>query len=102
MNVITFDTPEQQAKGLQYLPEIPANVLYVFPLVDPGTYFHSWNVAEPFDIAFLAEDFTVLSIGQITPPKDGMTAPPATAMVVEAKAGVLRAAEFELGQITRF
>jgi len=102
VNVVTFDTPEQQAQGLQHLPEIPAGVLYVFPLVDPGTYFHSCNVPEPFDIAFLSEDFTVLAIGQITPPQDGMTAPPATAMVVEAKAGVLQAAGFELGHIARF
>ncbi len=102
MNIVTFDTPEQQVQGLQHLTEIPAGVLYVFPLVEPGTYFHSWNVPEPFDIAFLAEDFTVLAIGQITPPQEGMTAPAGTAMVVEAKAGGLRAAEFELGRIARF
>lgn len=102
MNVVTFDTPEQQAKGLQYLPEIPAGVLFVFPLVEPGTYFHSWNVPEPFDIAFLAEDFMVLAIDRITPPQDGMTAPAGTAMVVEAKAGMLRTVGFELGHTARF
>ncbi len=102
MNLTIFDTPQEQAKGLQYLPEIPAGILYVFPLVTSGTYFHSRNVAEPFDIAFLAEDFTVLAIAQITPPQDGMTAPPATAMVVEAKAGMLRASGFAPGRIVKF
>ncbi len=102
MKLVIFDTHEEQAKGLQYLPEIPADVLYIFPFVAPGIYFHSRHVAEPFDIAFLGEDFTALKIAQITPPREGVVAPAGTAMVVEAKAGMLWTYGVVPGRIVKF
>lgn len=102
MKVIIFDTHELQAQGLQHMAVIPAGTLYIFPFVAPGTYFHSNNVAEDFDIAFLDEGFTVLTMHQITPPKGGITAPAGTAMVVEAKASTLQAAGFVPGAVARF
>ena len=102
MNVIIFDTHQLQAQGLQHLSVIPMGTLYIFPLVAPGTYFHSNNVAEDFDIAFIAEDFTVLTVNRITPPKGGITAPAGTAMAVEAKAATLKAVGFAPGAVARF
>ncbi len=102
MKLVIFDTHEEQAKGLQDLPEIPADVLYVFPFVVPGTYFHSRHVAEPFDIAFLGEDFKTLQIAQITPPEEGVVAPAATAMAIESKAGMLWTYGFAPGRTVKF
>ncbi len=100
--IVIFDTPALQARGLQHMPSIPADVLYVFPLVAPGLSFHSRNVPEPFDIAFLAEDFTVLDIALVVPPRGGATAPKRSAMAVEARAGTLRKAGFVVGRKASF
>lgn len=102
MNIIIFDTPALQARGLQHMNPIPADVLYVFPLVESGVSFHSRNVHEQFDIAFLDKDFKVLKIFLVTPPIGGAVAPAGTAMAVESKAGTLKKAGFEVGQMARF
>ena len=102
MELVVFDTPAQQANGLQHLLEIPADTLYVFPLIQPGSYFHSRNVPEPFDIAFLAEDLTVLEIWTVTPPREGVDVPQDAVTVVEAKAGTLEKAGFEAGKKAQF
>lgn len=89
MNVRVLETSEEQEEGLQHLKSIPQDILYVFPVVPEGTVFHSMNVPEPFDIAFLTEDYFVLTLARMVPEKDRIKAPKASAMAVEAKAGSL-------------
>ena len=89
MNVRVLETPEDQEEGLQHLDRIPSDTLYVFPVVPEGTVFHSMNVPEPFDIAFLREDYFVLTLARMIPESDRIKAPKASAMAVEAKAGNL-------------
>ena len=74
-------------QGLQHLPWIPDQTVYLFPNTYEGSIFHSQNVAEPFDIAFIAEDGTVLDVVQMVPPKALARAPEGSVMAVETKAG---------------
>jgi uncharacterized membrane protein (UPF0127 family) len=89
VNVRVLETVEDQEEGLQHLNLIPSDTLYVFPVVPEGTEFHSMNVPEPFDIAFLTEDYFVLTLARMVPHKDRIKAPKASSMAVEAKAGNL-------------
>lgn len=89
MNVHVFASEDEQAEGLQHLKRIPSDTLYVFPVVPAGSEFHSRNVPEPFDIAFLAEDYFVLTLARMVPEKDRIKAPNGSAMAVEARAGNL-------------
>lgn len=89
MNVKVFETVDEQAAGLQYLDSIDPDTLYIFPAIQEDVEFHSMNVPEPFDIAFLTEDYFVLSLARMAPPHDRVQAPKYTAMALEAKAGRL-------------
>jgi uncharacterized membrane protein (UPF0127 family) len=89
MRIVIFDTPEGKAQGLQHLTAIEPGILFLFTGIPPGTGFHSRNVPEPFDIAFIAEDRTILALKRMYPPHDLAEAPPGCAMAVEAKAGWL-------------
>jgi len=89
MKVILFETPEDQAAGLQYVDPIDPDTLYVFPNVPEGVEFHSRNVAEPFDIAFLTIDYRVLASFLMKPPTALVKALPRSAMAFEARAGNL-------------
>lgn len=89
MTVVVLDTHELQAQGLQHQKAIDDNTLFVFPFVRPGDSFHSRNVPEPFDLAFLSRDFKVLGQRTLHPTLETMTAPPGSFMAVESKAGRL-------------
>ncbi len=89
MNVRVFETSEDQEEGLQHLKSIPPETLYIFPVVPEGSEFHSRNVPEPFDIAFLSEGYRVLTLARMVPEKDRIVAPKGSAMAVEARAGNL-------------
>lgn len=89
MKVLVFETLNEQAKGLQYLDSIDPDTIYVFPAVSEGVEFHSMNVPEPFDIAFLNDDYFVLMLVRMTPTRDRIKAPAGSSMAVEAKAGRL-------------
>lgn len=102
MDVLIMDTWAKQAEGLQHLRYIPRDTLYVFPLVEPGTYFHSQNVPESFDIAFLDARFVVLEVRRVIPPRGGAWAPAGTTLAVESKAGFLEHAGFVPGNVARF
>lgn len=99
MNIHVFETADEQAKGLQYLSEIDPNMLYVFPSVSEDVEFHSQNVPEPFDIAFLADNYFVLSLVRMNPTFDKVKAPAKSAMAVEAKAGNLARWGFYPGNV---
>lgn len=89
MDVRVFETVDEQAEGLQHLDSIDPNTLYVFPAVSEGVEFHSMNVPEPFDIAFLTDDYFVLALVRMIPEGDRIRSPRGTGMAVEAKAGRL-------------
>lgn len=99
MEVRVFDTLEEQAKGLQHLDRIDPDTLYFFPSVPPDVEFHSRNVPEPFDIAFLTDRYFVLSLVRMVPPGDRILAPAGCSMAVEARAGNLTRWGFSPGRI---
>jgi uncharacterized membrane protein (UPF0127 family) len=90
VRIVVFDTMEEASVGLQFRASIDPGVLFAFPEVWPGTRFHSLNVPEPFDLAFVATDGTVLGLATLTPPTEIAEAPAGTARAYEAKAGWLR------------
>lgn len=87
MKLHIFETEEAQAEGLQFLPRADPDTLYVFPEVDAGSVFHSKNVSEPFEIAFLSLDYLTLSVTLMAPPHATVQAPKRTAMAFEAVPG---------------
>jgi uncharacterized membrane protein (UPF0127 family) len=89
MNVKVLLTPEEKALGLQGLPRIPDDTIYVFVGPPVGGYFHSRNVPEPFDLAFLSSDRRVICRGFLTPPNDTAAVPVGAAYAIETKFGVL-------------
>ena len=97
MRFVIFDTPEEQAMGLQYRQYIEPGTLFIFPGTHPGSLFHSRNVREDFDLAFVGEDFTILSKATIHPEKGVLTAPEGTVMALESKAGEMSRWGFETG-----
>lgn len=99
MNILVFGTPDEQAKGLQHLDRIDPDMLYVFPSAPEGIEFHSMNVPEPFDIAFLNDDYLVLALVRMVPTADRIKAPAGSTMAVEGKAGSLAPWGFFPGNI---
>lgn len=102
MKVLIFGTLEAQAKGLQYRPSIEDDILFVFPYIEGGRVFHSRNVAEPFDLAFLSKQMRVIRAVTITPPYETDMAPEGTFMAIEAKAGNLEKWGFLRGEPVAF
>lgn len=73
--------------GLQHRPYIEDDFLFAFPGVEEGDWFHSRNVAEPFDIAFADRRGVILDVWRVIPPKGLVECPPGTAIAYESKAG---------------
>jgi uncharacterized membrane protein (UPF0127 family) len=90
IRVVLLKRRKEKERGLIGMSPIPDDTYFVFQDVRPGTYFHSRGVLEPFDIAFLDRMGRPILITQIVPPDGLIAAPPGTATVVEAKAGLLR------------
>lgn len=80
-------TPAEKMQGLQHLPFVPDQTIYVFPEVYEGDQFHSRNVAEPFDIAFIDPADRVIELRRMYPPDDLVTAPEGSVKAIETKAG---------------
>lgn len=97
MRFIIFDSPDEQATGLQYRQYIEAGTLFIFPGIAPGALFHSRNVREDFDLAFVGEDMTILAKATIHPEKGTLSAPEGTVMALESKAGEMSRWGFEIG-----
>jgi uncharacterized membrane protein (UPF0127 family) len=87
MNVVLFETAAEQAEGLQHRPFIEPDTLFVFPFIKPGTVFHSRNVREPFDLAFLSYGNVVLEKRTIQPTEEVAVAPEGTWTAIESRAG---------------
>lgn len=97
MRIIVLRTLEEKKQGLQHLPWIPEQTLYVFEGVPEGIVFHSRNVPEPFDIAFLDDSFTVIGMARMQPPNDLVETPDGTAYVLEAKGGRMKTFGISVG-----
>lgn len=80
-------TPAEKMQGLQHLPWVPDQTIYVFPDVYEGDAFHSRNVAEPFDIAFIDAADRVIDLRRMYPPDDLVVAPEGSVKAIETKAG---------------
>lgn len=93
-----MDTPGKKAKGLQHMKPIPEKTVWSFLDVREGQVFHSQNVMEPFEIAFLDEVGRVLSLDTIVPQKAIIAAPKGAAMAVESKDGELTRIGLEVGR----
>lgn len=102
MQIVVFETFEEQAHGLQHKPYIEDNTLWVFPYVSNGSVFHSRNVPEPFDLAFLDIELRIIGIWTITPPHEIIRVPRNTAMALESKGNRMVAWGFVPGRIARF
>jgi len=94
--IINLDTPEARAKGLQHMSYIAPETIWVFRDIKPGVIFHSRNVPEPFDIAFLDAGGKVLSVHSVEPPRGTVQAPERTAMALETKEGEMSAMGIDL------
>lgn len=84
---MVFRTRKEKAMGLQRRPYIENDILFVFPDVEGGDWFHSRNVPEPFDIAFADEQGMVIDVRRVIPPDGLAECPENTSVVYEAKAG---------------
>lgn len=82
-----MSTPAEKMQGLQHLPWVPDQTIYVFPEVYGGDTFHSRNVAEPFDIAFIDASDIVIELRRMYPQDDLVTAPEGSVKAIETKAG---------------
>lgn len=89
MKVVVFRTAVEKERGLQHMTEIPDDTVWVFTAIQPGTQFHSRNVPEPFEVAFLDWELRLLAKHRVVPPAESIYAPPGTVYAVEAKDGVL-------------
>ena len=89
MRYAILDTFEKQERGLQHLTRIDPDLVLVFPYVEPGWVFHSRNVPEPFDLAFVSRDRRVLLLETVHPPTGTLRAPAGSWMALESAAGSL-------------
>lgn len=96
--VINLRTPEEKAKGLQGMSYIAPETIWVFHNIAPGVVFHSRNVPEPFDIAFLDAAGIVLAVHSVEPPRGVVQAPERTAMAIESKEGEMVALGIDLSR----
>lgn len=102
VKIVIFNNQDEQAIGLQFRKYLEADTLFIFPFIRPGSVFHSRNVPERFDLAFLAPDRTVLWKGVITPTLETAPAPRGATMALEAKEGWLSAYGIEVGHRAAF
>jgi len=89
MRYAILDTFEKQEEGLQHLARIDRDLVLVFPYVEPGWLFHSRNVPEPFDLAFVSRARRVIILETVRPPLGTLRAPAGSWMALESAAGAL-------------
>jgi len=102
MRVVIFNSQDEQAIGMQFRRYIEPDTLFVFPFIREGSVFHSRNVPERFDLAFLAHDRTVLWKGVITPTLETAPVPRGATMALETKEGWMSAYGIEVGRRAAF
>jgi uncharacterized membrane protein (UPF0127 family) len=97
MRTVIFGTPAEQERGLQHRAAIEPHTLFAFPGIRAGAVFHSRNVPEAFDLAFLSKDWKVLWSGTLVPEADMAAAPAGTALALESRAGMMKAVGLTAG-----
>ena len=99
MRYAILDTFEKQEEGLQHLARIDRDLVLVFPYVEPGWLFHSRNVPEPFDLAFVSKDLRVLILETVHPPLGTLRAPAGSFLALESAAGTLSGLGLRAGSL---
>jgi uncharacterized membrane protein (UPF0127 family) len=89
MKIKVLRTPEERDIGLQHLPRIPDDTIYVFVGPFIAGQFHSRNVPEPFDLVFLSSKLDLISKHRLVPPNDVVPVNFDATYALEAKPGVL-------------
>ena len=89
MKIKVLRTREEVELGLQHLPRIPDDTIYVFAGPFLGGQFHSRNVPEPFELIFLSRELNILTVNRVIPPDGVAAVPPGTVYALEARPGVL-------------
>lgn len=92
-------TPEEQAKGLMFRTELPADVGMIFPMRPPRpASFWMKNTVIPLDILFIRTDGTIALVAANTKPysQEPVSAGTPVAGVLELRGG--RAAELGIEQ----
>lgn len=89
MKLVVFSTISDQARGLQYIDHIDPDTIFLFTAIREGRPFHTRNVQQPIDIAFVGKDTKVISVVTADPGRDGIKAPAGTAAALESVAGLM-------------
>jgi uncharacterized membrane protein (UPF0127 family) len=89
MKIKVLRTREERNLGLQHLPRLPDDTIYVFVGPFLAGQFHSRNVPEPFDLVFLSAHLDVMSRHRLEPPHHVVPVHYDAMYAVEAKAGLL-------------
>jgi uncharacterized membrane protein (UPF0127 family) len=97
VKLVTFDTLPEQSRGLQFRDPIDPGTLFLFPGIRQGRVFHTENVFQSIDIAFIGPDTKVIQISTLPPDHPGIPAPSGTAAALEAVAGLMERAGIVVG-----
>lgn len=97
LTLFLLDTPGKKAQGLQNMSPVPPKTLWIFTRIYEGTVFHSRNVKEPFDIAFLDKEGNVLEKETIVPEERTISAPRGTEIAVESKGSEMERIGIQVG-----
>lgn len=89
MKIKVLRTREERDLGLQHLPRLPDDTIFVFVGPFLAGQFHSRNVPEPFDLIFLSSKLDVMSRHRLEPPHHVVPVHYDAWLAIEAKAGLL-------------
>jgi uncharacterized membrane protein (UPF0127 family) len=97
MKLVVFETPAEQTRGLQFRDPIDPHTLFLFTKISAGRVFHTENVFQPIDIAFVGADTKVIQVSTLPPDHPGIPAPSGTAAAIEAVSGLMEKAGIKVG-----
>jgi len=86
MNLHVLTSPQAKAQGVIGRAAMAPDELFLFADVAEGDGFHMRGCRFPLSIAFLDRNFGILDIQALQPETSQASAPPKTALAVEASA----------------
>lgn len=89
MKIKVLRTRDEMDVGLQHLPRLPDDTVFVFVGPFIAGQFHSRNVPEPFELVFLSSRMDVISRHLLTPPTAVVPVHFDAMYALEAKPGVI-------------